>query len=146
MDVGLKYFRILSVSILLGWLIFLAIAIYHLWVNSPFLGLSGGEGDSLRKLALALCWGAAGAWVRAVQVFMTYLRDVDENGIDRSHWVYLFTHPLFYPLFGGVVAAAIVFLLLGTGVDEIRIAGISIITGFLFYELERRLQLMMPED
>lgn len=142
MDTGLKYFRILTVAILVGWLIFLAIAIYNLWDNSV---LQLGD-DSLRKLALALCWGAVGAWVRAVQVFLAYLRDVDENSIERSHWVYLFTHPLFYPLFGGVVASAIVFILLGTGVDEIRISGIAIIAGLLLYEAESRLHHLMPGD
>lgn len=142
METGLKYFRILTVAILIGWLVFLAISIYHLWDNST---LQLGD-ESLRKLALALCWGAVGAWVRSVQVFIGYLKDVDENGIDRSHWIYLFTHPLFYPLFGGVVASAIVFLLLGVGVDEIRISGISIISGLLVYEVESRLRHLMPGD
>ena len=59
MDIGFKYFRILTVAILLGWLIFLAISIYYLWINSSFLEFSGDSGESLRKLSLALAWGAA---------------------------------------------------------------------------------------
>ena len=138
-----KLIRILPLAILILWLVFLVVAIYQLWINYiPGIG-SDALGADLQKLALAACWGSLGAWVRAVQEFISYLRDVDENGEERSDWIALFTFPLLYPVLGGVFSVAIVFLLLGTITDNVRISGISVIAGLLFYELERRVPLFM---
>jgi len=140
-----KLIRILPLAILILWLVFLIIAIYQLWINFvPWLGYDAFDPD-LQKLALAACWGALGAWVRTVQEFIRYLRDVDENSEERSHWVALFTYPLLYPVVGAVFSVAVVFLLLGTVTDNVRISGISVIAGLLFYEVERRLELFMPD-
>lgn len=139
-----KLIRILPLAILIFWLFFLLFAIYQLWIN--WIPGIGQIDDDLRKLALAVSWGALGAWVRSVQEFMSYLRDVDENNTERSDWVSLFTLPLLYPVLGGVFAVAIVFLLLGTVTDDVRISGIAVISGLLFYELERRVQMFMPNS
>ena len=135
--------RILPLAILIFWLFFLLFAIYQLWVNYIPI-INGPIDEDLRKLFLAISWGGLGAWVRAVQEFMHYLRDVDENNTERSDWVSLFTFPLLYPVLGGIFAVAIVFLLLGTVTDDVRISGIAVISGLMFYELERRVQLFMP--
>lgn len=144
MKYAIKALRLLTSIILLAWIGGLLFAIYNIWSNGLPLSQTQAEvmGVNLRKIALAFCWGAVGTWIHTFQTFIGYLRAVDEKGEVRSHWCFLFTHPLLQPVLGGITAVAFVLIFLGA-TDDLRISGISILAGLFLYDIWEALKGML---